>query len=371
MLDARPVSGGPSRDASGKRSGARISAGGSAPAASNRDPVEAEAVLNAGSPRYRTNGRLFYRMGGESWVCSATVIQSKRRNVVMTAGHCLFDNIEKDQPKEWAEDAVFVPGYSPETAPDGPFGQFPASGMSAPKGWVEKGLYNYDMGMVALDRPVERETGARKIDFDADLTRRGLEILGYPVAPDPLDGKQLVRCIPASVGFDWARSSGPIPFEARTCALRQGASGGGWIAGRFLVSVISYGYCDSGSPPKCGPGIYGPRLGSAAINIYRSEAIGGSKPPAVKLIKRPRAKSRKRAMNLRAGGDGTTPLRYRVKLDRNKPVFTGPVIKIRKLSVGRHVIRIRSVDQTGRLSKRTITRKFRVLPRKKKRNNRS
>lgn len=374
MLDARPVPpGGIAAADQGRPGGASTSAstGGTSPMPSAGGPVTAEAIADAGSPRYRTNGKLFFEMGGEPWVCSGTVVESKRRNVVMTAGHCVYDQVTEGGEGEWARNIVFVPAYSGETAPEGsdaigPYGQYPAApaGLTAPKGWVEKRLQNYDLGAVALDRQIELDVGASKIDFRADLTRRGLEILGYPAAPEPLDGRRLTRCVPASVGFDWSRVDGPVPFEAAPCRMWQGASGGGWIAGgRFLVSVISYGYC---SKTACGSGLYGPSLGDAAINLYNNDAIGGSAPPSLRLVKRPPRKTRKRAIKVRVDGDGTTPLVFRVKLGRGKPVFTNRVIRIRKLSVGRHALRIRSVDQTGRLSRRTILKKFRVLPKKKK-----
>lgn len=377
MLDARPVPpGGIGAGATGRHSpdGASVSADGTSPLPSPGGPVNAEPVTDAGSARYRANGKLFFEMGGEPWECSATAVEARRRNVIITAGHCVFDQLTEDGEGEWARNMVFVPAYAGGKTPDGvyavgPFGQYPAAsaGMVAPRGWVSARLQNYDLAAVALDRPLEPDVGARKIDFRADLTRRELELLGYPGTPAPFDGEKLIRCVPASVGFDWSRDD-PRPFEAGPCRLWQGASGGGWIAGgRYLVSVISYGYC---SETSCAPGLYGPAFGDAAINLYNNEAIGGSARPSLRLVKRPPRKTLRRAFNVRVDGAGATPVVFKVRLDREKPVFTKRVIRVRKLSTGRHTLRIRSADQTGRLSRRTVVRKFRVLPKKTKKTHR-
>lgn len=63
----------------------------------------------------KTIGKVFFldSKGRYNW-CSATAIQSRHRNLVATAGHCVYEN-GKDVFQKW----VFVPGYYQGKAPWG------------------------------------------------------------------------------------------------------------------------------------------------------------------------------------------------------------------------------------------------------------
>lgn len=370
MLRARSLDNGAAPEGDGGKV-----AGRAASARNAASPVSAETVPDPSAPPFNSNGRLFFRIGpedqpdGNAFSCSGTVVSSRGRNVVFTAGHCVVDPPSTDNPSPtWAYDIVFVPGYR---AGEAPFGQFATRDMITTKGQRDRGDRRYDIAAVSLkpgsSGPVEKVVSSRKIEFGADLAGRSVELFGYPTEPGPqFDGEQLVRCVPSALGFDAVPD--PAPHMAWPCDMTHGASGGGWILdNRYLASVVSYGYEDN--PSQIGR-LYGPQFGSAALNVYTAKSIGGSVNPTVKLVKRPPLKVRKRAVNFRVAGDGSTPILFKARLDRNKPVYTGTRIKVRRLSVGKHVLRIRSIDQTGRLSPRTVTRKIRVLPKKKRRSGR-
>ncbi|MFI7449210.1 trypsin-like serine peptidase [Nonomuraea sp. NPDC049714] len=71
-------------------------------------------VKNVNLPR--TIGKVFFLDNkGEYHWCSATSIQSRHRNLVATAGHCVFENGKDDVYDKW----VFVPGYYQGKAPWG------------------------------------------------------------------------------------------------------------------------------------------------------------------------------------------------------------------------------------------------------------
>lgn len=64
----------------------------------------------------KTIGKVFFLDGGGHYRwCSATSIQSRNRNLVATAGHCVFENGKDDVYDKW----VFVPGYYQGKAPWG------------------------------------------------------------------------------------------------------------------------------------------------------------------------------------------------------------------------------------------------------------
>ncbi|MET9248601.1 hypothetical protein [Nonomuraea sp. NPDC003709] len=64
----------------------------------------------------KTIGKVFFldKSGQYRW-CSATSIQSRNRNLVATAGHCVFANGKDDVYDKW----IFVPGYYQGKAPFG------------------------------------------------------------------------------------------------------------------------------------------------------------------------------------------------------------------------------------------------------------
>ncbi len=336
----------------------------------------AEVIPNPGAFPYRAHGKLFFRIGdpdqpgGNEYVCSGTLVSSRGRNVMITAGHCVVDPpTATGTVPDWGYDHVFVPAYSDGTAPYGEFSVIPGATITT-RGWRDFGDIRYDVAAVALNPNAlgraERAVGARKIEFGGDFTGRSVELFGHPTQPEPqFDGERLIRCVPASLGQDPLVTDPLRPHMAWPCDMTFGASGGGWILdGRYLASITSYGHEDM---PSMSRRLFGPQFGSAALNVYTAGQIGGSVDPTVKMVKRPPHRVRKRAVNFRVRGNGSTPLLFKVKLDRKKPVYTGNLIKVRKLSIGRHVLRIRSIDQTGRLSPKTLIRKVRVLPKKKRR----
>ncbi|MEO3887396.1 hypothetical protein [Nonomuraea sp. B5E05] len=71
-------------------------------------------VSNINLPK--TVGKVFFldKSGRYRW-CTATSIQSRNRNLVATAGHCVFENGKDDVYDKW----IFVPGYYQGKAPWG------------------------------------------------------------------------------------------------------------------------------------------------------------------------------------------------------------------------------------------------------------
>lgn len=319
-------------------------------------------------PPWRPHGKVFFKLADDSadiYSCSATVARSKRRNVIFTAGHCAWD----PETGAWVQEMVFVPGYREGATP---LGLYSAVKMVAPRGWVKKSLTTYDLAAVALDRRVQVRTGAPKLNFGGDPIGRGYSIFGYPGGPpsaeDPAplyDGEQLIRCDATGYALDDKRAA-PYPVAAKPCLMKQGASGGGWISNGHLTSIISYSHCNE-NPDLCDT-IFGPQFTEAAVSVYTHRRIGGSATPAIRLRSAPRRLVRQRRVAFRFQGGGDTPVRnFLLKLDRQKPVLRSGRIVITRLSRGRHILRARSMDQTGHLSKRVIRRVFRVLPRRQRR----
>lgn len=313
------------------------------------------------------HGRVFFTIGSEQYSCSGTLVRSLNRNVVFTAGHCVFDTATK----AFVQHLAFVPGYE---SGGGPLGTVAATSMYTTSQWFNSGNLSYDIGVFLLERPLQDEIGGRRIAFDLNPSVRNAKgryspreytVYGYPAKPTPLfDGETLQGCVVRFSGRD--NGSGnlrPYPLSGKPCSMQQGASGGGWIAaGSYLGSVMSYVYCDE-APEACGY-IFGPYFSNAAKALY--VRAGGSEPPTIKLKGAPPRVVKKRKVSFRFGGNFTTLPGFACKLDRQKEVGCTSRISIARLSPGKHTLRVRAVDQTGNRSLRRIVRSFRVvLPRRR------
>jgi hypothetical protein len=314
----------------------------------------------------RIHGKIFFKLGDDAYSCSGTVVDSANRNVVFTAGHCLYDQTEH----RYVDKLVFIPGYENGIAPfKAPLDVIDATDGKVPNQWIKTGTNSYDIAVLGLAQPVQKALGSRQIAFDLNpaLSKtkgREYTIYGYPSQPSNLfDGEILRGCRVAFSGFD--KSTGnvtPYPMSGSPCLMEQGASGGGWITlGNYLNSVVSYGYCDE-QPSACGF-IFGPYFSNAAKSLYVS--AGGSPAPMIKLAKAPPKVVRKRAVNFKFKGSAATLIGFVCRLDKQRKVNCASKISIRRLRPGRHILRAWAVDQTGHLSKKKVVRRFRVvLPRR-------
>lgn len=229
----------------------------------------------------RTHGRVFFTLGGRDYYCSATVVNSKTRRLVVTAGHCVYD------AGRFASNWMFTPAYRLGARP---FGQWTARRIAITKRWQRTaGNANpadddlrYDVAMVSL-RPrngkrIQDVVGARGIAFNK-RRNRNYEAFGYP-AVSPFDGERPYACASPYQGADTSFAK-PRPLRI-DCDMTAGASGGGMIVGgRTLTSVISYSYgCEElpilgsllpCSNPEAGK-LFGPYFGKTIRKLYRSEA---------------------------------------------------------------------------------------------------
>ena len=192
----------------------------------------------------RIHGKVFLTLANTNGSCSATVVKSFRANLILTAGHCVFDAPLPGTARIWATNVAFVPGYRNGAAP---FGVIPAIELRAPQGWVrEEGDIAFDLGAVNLapgaGGEIQNWLGARGITFnrpDKKYKNNVFSIFGYPGQPPPYDGQSLIICNSPFIGFE-AFTGG---VGAAPCHQQQGSSGGGWVRKGKVNSVVSHGGC--------------------------------------------------------------------------------------------------------------------------------
>jgi len=191
----------------------------------------------------RLHGKLFLTIGGQDASCSATVVTSFTRNVILTAGHCLANPGPALGRTTFSRDVSFAPGYRDGAAP---FGMFPAISLRAPGIWAYEGVISFDVGAARVSSPtgapIQDLLGSRGISFNRPSFRgKTFGIYGYPSQPAEFyNGERLIFCSSPFLGIE--KGTGSI--KAGPCRQQQGSSGGGWVIGNGQVnSVVSHGAC--------------------------------------------------------------------------------------------------------------------------------
>src|ERR1700761_8888196 len=201
-----------------------------------------ETITDPTAPEYRVNGAIFISEGAGIGYgrCSGTSVISPNKSVVITAGHCVYDEgIWSD--RKW----VFVPGYHHG---ERPFGTFTAHWLGTTPAWHGHENENFDVGAAVVGRNEKGQTLAAAVGADKLKTglspNQSFDVYGYPVEK-PFNGGTLQVCREASFeGHDFGSFFEPGPLDlAISCDDSAGGSGGGWvIEGDVVNSVTTYGY---------------------------------------------------------------------------------------------------------------------------------
>jgi len=114
-------------------------------------------ITNTSDHPWRMNAKIVMRFedsGGNSIYnhCSGTMRGPK---AALTAGHCIYS-----QNYGWAKEIWVYPGMSLSFAPyGGPYGGGVKTSLASWTGWTVNGDYNYDVGIIGIDRALGSLTG--------------------------------------------------------------------------------------------------------------------------------------------------------------------------------------------------------------------
>lgn len=228
-------------------------AGGRAGGAAGPIDYDSEEITNTADAPFRTHGKVYFSADGGDYVCSGSVVTSSGENLVVTAGHCVYD------ASGFSTNFLFRPGFRTGTSP---YGEWTSSELFTTSGWMDEN-FNYDVGMALMDlnagETIEGTVGARGIAFNQDPSAYTYEAFGYPAGP-PFSGGKMFRCT-SEIGF--RDGTGAVAPMAIGCDMTGGSSGGGWVIdGTYVNSVVSYGYLDE---PEV---LYGPYFGTVIQDLY-------------------------------------------------------------------------------------------------------
>ncbi|AUG77110.1 hypothetical protein CFP65_2270 [Kitasatospora sp. MMS16-BH015] len=120
-------------------------------------------------------GTLFLgELGGERG-CTASVVDSPRHNLLVTAAHCVYTSVNGR-----LDDLVFVPGYRNGQAP---YGSWTATGSFVDPHWTASEDPEYDVAFITVDarngRQIQDVLGGNELATDQGFGLR-VSVTGYP-----------------------------------------------------------------------------------------------------------------------------------------------------------------------------------------------
>jgi hypothetical protein len=218
---------------------------------------------------YKVTGKVYFEMNGGAWICSGTALTDGRSgySLVVTAGHCAYDETANGSAAGFATNWLFIPQFDSNptyTCGSTAYGCWTASALVVNNGFASAGGFNtrathYDWAFAVVG-----PGGKSNTQLDS-LGTFGLQ------ATSPLSGGTVVDAFgyPAAGryhGSDLIYCEGPVSFDALTsntnyklaCGMTGGSSGGPWFSGfnssgdsGTIRSLNSYGY--SGQSNMYGP----------------------------------------------------------------------------------------------------------------------
>lgn len=227
---------------------------GTTPAVASREPT---ATTFGGTP---TVGALFISGLFPLHICTASVVRSANRSVIVTAAHCVRGGTAKGYE--------FAPGFHDGTAP---YGMWRVTAAYGAPGWVRH-FHTWDDFAFLVVAPRRVDGKLRRLQ---DVT--GANLLGST----PMPGRRVTV-----VGYPLGVGGSPIhcrvrtfmhgPFPGFHCnGFADGTSGGPWLAaapsGRHMVGLIGglhQGGCTAATS-------YSPPLGRAAHRALRRAGHDG------------------------------------------------------------------------------------------------
>ncbi|MGW0802906.1 trypsin-like serine peptidase [Nonomuraea sp. NPDC002799] len=271
-------SGGPSAKAAGGTaeprsvpSGKRLTPGG--------DPNGYVRVQRpyTGTAQSRISGRLFFvNASGKGDSCSASVVRSEVKVLIVTAAHCVYGIPDDSEQGRWHSSFAFVPAYDGRaTSVRGrePYGRWGARRAWKPNRYTGRsgGDWNsvYDIALIEVGAGKKRRTLQQTVGAFTPMRNEGgdytIATTGYPgvLGRKPYDGRDQLWCLgktqpSQAVAPDTAldttldtaagaRAASAAPgggrMETDNCHLFKGHSGGPWVLKDTddLVGVLSAG----------------------------------------------------------------------------------------------------------------------------------
>jgi V8-like Glu-specific endopeptidase len=210
-------------------------------------------------------GALFEHDADGDHFCTASVVASPGRDLLITAAHC----INGGKNGGYRQDIVFIPGYRDGREPFGVW--IPAKLLVAPQ-WENSSDPDYDVGFIVLKphdgKNIEEVLGANQLGINPGYMNL-VRVTGYPASRDAP-----VTCVSQTS----RQSQSQLRFDCD--GFTGGTSGSPWVT-HFdprtltgtIVGVLG-GYQEGGSTEAIS---YSSYLGPEVEQLYR-QAVADEKP---------------------------------------------------------------------------------------------
>jgi hypothetical protein len=217
---------------------------------------------------YTVTGKVYFEMNGGGWICSGTALTDSRSgySLVITAGHCAYDETANGSAAGFATNWLFIPQFDSNptyTCASTAYGCWTASALVVNNGFASAGGFNtrathYDWAFAVVGPGGKSNTQLDALGtfgLQASSVSGGtvVDAFGYPAA-GKYHGSDLIYC-EGPVGFDALTSNTNYKLA---CGMTGGSSGGPWFSGfassgnaGTIRSLNSYGY--SGQSNMYGP----------------------------------------------------------------------------------------------------------------------
>jgi len=201
-------------------------------------------------------GALFVRGDSSDHFCTASVVASPGRDLLITAAHC----IHTGKGGGYRQDIVFVPDYRDGQAP---FGVWTVERLVVAPQWINDSDPDLDVGFVVLaphdGQNIEDVLGANRLGFDPGYQNL-VRVTGYPSSADAP-----ITC------SNWTSRQSATQLRFECGGFTGGTSGSPWVT-HFdrrtrtgtIIGVIG-GYQEGGDTDAVS---YSPYLGPAIQRLY-------------------------------------------------------------------------------------------------------
>ncbi|MEU0030409.1 trypsin-like peptidase domain-containing protein [Streptomyces sp. NPDC006335] len=202
-------------------------------------PFGVTTVAAANSPNTRV-GALF---GAKQHFCTASVVRSPHRDLVVTAAHCLDDG---------DGGLVFVPGYRDGEAP---YGRWKVKRRYMPEGWSKGQDEDSDVAFATVEGDVQDVVGGNPFVTGTATGATAVTVTGYPSSRDVPIG-----CTNKPTAHSRTQQRIECPD------FTGGTSGSPWVNGDGQVVGVLGGHEQGGKTPDVS---YSVVLGAEAAALYR------------------------------------------------------------------------------------------------------
>jgi V8-like Glu-specific endopeptidase len=251
--------------------GAVVHAVSGSPRSWNRERLEQALSQHGGTshPARATEsnarvGAIFKQDVSGSHFCTASVVHSSGRDLLVTAAHCVHGG----KGGGYSSDLVFVPDYRDGDAPEG---EWPITGTVVDQRWIDSSDPDLDVAFITVGkiggRDIEDVLGGNVLGVDKGFDRI-VQITGYPA-----DASAPISCL--------NRTTQQSQYQMRIACTGYpgGTSGSPWLTGfsratrtGTVIGVIG-GYQQGGDTPDVSYSVY---FDADVRNLYDRAVGGGS-----------------------------------------------------------------------------------------------